>query len=68
MIRQVARGETFQSHDTSNGIHGAPSTGHGGAPLKGHKPSDAGSGLSADSYRQRHEITFSVSALLFLGY
>ncbi|KAA0053652.1 DEAD-box ATP-dependent RNA helicase 46 [Cucumis melo var. makuwa] len=57
--QEVARGETFQSHDTSNGIHGAPSTGHGGAPLKGHKPSDAGSGLSADSYRQRHEITFS---------
>ncbi|CAK9322557.1 unnamed protein product [Citrullus colocynthis] len=53
---EVPRGETFQSHDTSNGT---PSTGHGGAPLKGHRPSDAGSGLSAESYRQRHEITFS---------
>ncbi|XP_011652287.1 DEAD-box ATP-dependent RNA helicase 46 [Cucumis sativus] len=54
--QEVARGETFQSHDTSNGT---PNTGHGGAPLKGHRPSDAGNGISAESYRQRHEITFS---------
>ncbi|XP_022934461.1 DEAD-box ATP-dependent RNA helicase 46-like [Cucurbita moschata] len=53
---EVARGETFQSHDTLNGLS---STGHGGASLKGHRPSDAGSCLSAESYRQRHEITFS---------
>lgn len=58
-MHQVARGETFHSHDISNGT---PSTGHGGTLLKGHRPSDAGSGLSTESYRQRHEITFSVSA------
>lgn len=41
-----------------------PNTGHGGTLLKGHRPSDAGSGLSTEAYRQRHEITFSVSANL----
>ncbi|XP_022928194.1 DEAD-box ATP-dependent RNA helicase 14-like [Cucurbita moschata] len=53
---EVARSETFHSKGTSNGT---PSTGHGGTQLKVHRPSDAGSGLSAEAYRQRHEITFS---------
>lgn len=36
------------------------SAGHGGA-ARGQGTSDGGSGLSAESYRRRHEITVSVS-------
>lgn len=41
--------------------NGTLSAGHGGTSARGHGASDVGSGLSAESYRRRNEITVTVS-------
>ncbi|XP_020234704.1 DEAD-box ATP-dependent RNA helicase 46 [Cajanus cajan] len=51
---QGSKGGGYSSHNVPNGTNVA---GNVNASVKGHVASDAGAGLSPDSYRQRHEIT-----------
>ncbi|KAK4845149.1 hypothetical protein QYF36_001571 [Acer negundo] len=50
---QSARAGPVQSHNAPNGTIAGP----GGASAKVYGSSDAGTGLSAEAYRRRHEIT-----------
>lgn len=50
---QSARPGPVQSHNAQNGV----TAGHGGSSTRGYGSSDAGTGLSAEAYRRRHEIT-----------
>ncbi|KAK2661734.1 hypothetical protein Ddye_000308 [Dipteronia dyeriana] len=50
---QSARAGPIQSHNAPNGTIAGP----GGASAKIYGSSDAGTGLSAEAYRRRHEIT-----------
>ena len=63
ILQQSARGGTVHSHDTPNGMVGA---GHGGSSVRGQGFLGQGSGVSAESYRRRHEITVTVSIWSFL--
>ncbi|XP_048328075.1 DEAD-box ATP-dependent RNA helicase 46 isoform X2 [Ziziphus jujuba] len=66
--QQSARGGTAASHNAARGgavsslsaPNGTAFDGHGGSLARGHGTSDAGSVLSAESYRRRHEISVTV--------
>lgn len=49
---------SFHSHDIPNGL---ANVAHGGSSARGNGPSTAGTGLSTEAYRSRHEITITVS-------
>ncbi|KAJ1416524.1 WW domain [Sesbania bispinosa] len=51
---QSSKGGSFSSHNVPNGTHVA---GNVSSSTRAHGASDAGAGLSPESYRRRHEIT-----------
>lgn len=71
---QSARGGTVASHNAARGgavsslntPNGTVVPGHGASLARGHGTSDAGSVLSAEAYRRRHEISVSVSIFKLL--
>ncbi|KAG5056411.1 hypothetical protein JHK86_011407 [Glycine max] len=52
--QKSSKGGSYASHDVSNGTHVA---GNVDSSVRGHGASDAGAGLSPESYRHRHEIS-----------